>query len=292
MQSLTDTIRDHGGLAPTHQLLAAGFNKRVLSFAANHDIIIRVRQGWYCTPDVGTQLQRAIRVGGRLGCISGAALHGMWNPPDEHLHVSLQRNSCRLRTPGNMRRRLLHNAAGVTTHWNTASRSGSGLLLDPASCLSEVARCQPIDYAVAIANSALRPSVAGNAPLISRVEWTVLADTMSTRAQVLLLADGVCESGTESITWVRLAPHRLPIRRQVRIDGKRVDFLVGRRLVLEIDGAEYHIDPVRFERDRTRDAQLCALGFVVLRFSYNQVIYRWPEVERAVLAAVARCDHL
>ena len=67
--------------------------------------------------------------------------------------------------------------------------------------------------------------------------------------------------------------------------------MIGRRLVVEVDGAAYHIDPVRFEADRTRDAELCALNFIVLRFSYNQVIYRWSEVEGAVLAAVARGDH-
>ena len=66
---------------------------------------------------------------------------------------------------------------------------------------------------------------------------------------------------------------------------------VGGRLAC-ISGAAYHIDPVRFELDRTPDAELCVLNFIVLRFSYNQVIYRWSEVECAVLAAVARCDHL
>lgn len=292
MQSLTDTIRRHGGLAPTHQLYAAGFNKRVLSFAANHDIIVRVRQGWYCTPDVDPALQSAIRVGGRLGCISGAALHGFWNPPDEHLHVSLSHNSCRLRTPNSMKLRLRHSGARVTTHWNTDSRYGSSLLLDPISCLAEVAKCQPIDYAIAIANSALRPQATRSTPLLSRVEWESLANSIPRRAHLLHLADGVCESGTESIVWARFSRHKLPLQRQVWIDRKRVDFLVGRRLVIEVDGAAYHIDPVRFELDRTRDAELCALNFVVLRFSYNQVIYRWAEVESAVLAAVARCEHL
>lgn len=291
MHSLPDTIRSHGGLAATHQLYAAGFNKRVLSFAANHEIIVRVRQGWYCTPDVAPMLQSATRVGGRLGCISGAALHGMWSPPGEHLHVSVPGNSCRLRTPNNMKRRLRRNAADVTTHWNSALLSGSRLVLDPLACLREVIRCQPIEYAVAIANSALRSSVGGNRPLVSRLEWEALADSIPTQARFLYLADGVCESGTESVTWMRLSRHTLPIRRQVWIEKKRVDFVVGRRLVIEVDGAAYHLDPVRFEQDRTRDAELCALGFVVLRFSYNQVIYRWAEVEQAVLASVARGDH-
>jgi very-short-patch-repair endonuclease len=115
---------------------------------------------------------------------------------------------------------------------------------------------------------------------------------MPSRSRQLALADGVCESGTESIARFWLARYHLPLRPQVWIGEKRVDFLIGRRLVVEIDGAAYHIDPERFEADRTRDAELTALNYIVLRFSYNQVIYRWPEVEAAILAAVAHGDHL
>lgn len=291
MFSMTETIHSKGGLAATHELLAAGFGKRALASAVHRDIIIRVRQGWYCTPDVHPALQEAVRVGGRLGCISAGALHGMWTPPDEHLHVSLDHNDCRLRSPLDMRRRLPRGASNVTTHWNTRSRTGTRLLLDPISSLDEIARCQPVEYAVAMADSALRPIDRWTPPLISRHDWQTLIDGIPGRTRQLSLADGVCESGTESVTFVRLAAHRLPLQRQVWIDGRRVDFLVGRRLVIEVDGVAYHIDPVRFEADRTRDAELCALDYLVLRFSYNQVMYRWHEVQAAVLAAIARGDH-
>lgn len=290
MLSLDQTIRERGGLAATHELLSAGFNKKSLSAAANHGLIVRVRQGWYCTTDVHPTVQQGIRVGGRVGCISGAALYGMWQPPDEHLHVSIKHEQCRLRTPHSMKRRLSVYPARVTTHWTTKNRTGSRLVLDPISCLAEVVRCQPVEYAVAVANSGMRTD-SGRAPLLTLGEWERVAEGYPRRASTLRLADGVCESGTEVITWVRLARHHLPIRRQQWIDGKRVDFLVGRRLVVEIDGAAYHVDPVRFEADRSRDAELCAIGYIVLRFSYNQVIYRWPQVESAILAAVARGDH-
>jgi len=291
MRTLDETIRSLGGLAATHELLAAGFTKRGLSAAAHHGITLRVRQGWYCTPDLPVQLQRSARVGGRLGCISGGLIHGTWIPPGERLHVSIERNDCRLRTPGSMTRRLPRRPTEIVTHWSTKRLAGSRLALDPVSCLEEVARCQPPEYAVAIADSALRATEHRDA-LLSLDAWRDIADRVFTRAGALRLADGVCESGTESIVWVRLAPFRLPIERQVWIDGHRVDFLVGRRLVVEVDGAAYHTDPIRFEADRSRDAQLCAINYIVLRFSYNQVLYRWLEVEKAILAAVARGDHL
>ncbi|MEO6942435.1 MAG: DUF559 domain-containing protein [Terrimesophilobacter sp.] len=292
MYSLTEIIRSYGGLAATYELHAAGASKHSLTYAVNHDIIVRVRQGWYCTPDLHPLLQQGIRVGGRLGCVSGATLHGMWSPPRERLHVSLDHNDCRLRMPNDKRRRLPKSDPGVTTHWNTQPRSGSRVILDPISCLAEVVRCQPIEFAVAIADTALRPSHRLGYPLISRLQWQALIDSIPGRTRLLELADGVCESGTESIAWVRFTLLRIPLQRQVWIDGKRVDFVVGRRLVIEVDGAEYHIDPPRFEADRQRDAALCAINYLVLRFSYNQVIYRWHEVEAAVLAAVMRGDHL
>jgi very-short-patch-repair endonuclease len=82
-------------------------------------------------------------------------------------------------------------------------------------------------------------------------------------------------------------------RLQVRISGVgRVDMVIGDRLVLEIDGYAYHSDKERFEADRRRDARLSARGYRVLRFSYDQIFNHWSEVKSAILAAIARGDHL
>ena len=84
---------------------------------------------------------------------------------------------------------------------------------------------------------------------------------------------------------------RLRPIRQFRIAGVgRVDFVFGDRLVIEVDGREFHASPDQFESDRRRDAVLSALGYRVLRFSYRQVMDRWDEVELAVRAAIARGD--
>jgi len=86
--------------------------------------------------------------------------------------------------------------------------------------------------------------------------------------------------------------HRLPIRRQVRFAGLgRVDFLIGERLIIEVDGQEFHDRESSFEKDRKRDAVLSTLGYRVLRFSYWQVMGEWPLVVAAVMAAISRGDH-
>ena len=43
------------------------------------------------------------------------------------------------------------------------------------------------------------------------------------------------------------------------------------KLVVEIDGYEYHGDRGSFESDRARDAKLIAAGYVVIRFTATQL---------------------
>lgn len=46
------------------------------------------------------------------------------------------------------------------------------------------------------------------------------------------------------------------------------------RLAIECDGYAWHMDRASFERDRTRDAELMALGWRVLRFTWAQITFR------------------
>jgi very-short-patch-repair endonuclease len=110
--------------------------------------------------------------------------------------------------------------------------------------------------------------------------------------RLLAHADRRSESFAESVLRARLLRSGIPCRIQVVIGEDRVDFLLGERLVIEVDGKEFHTDERWFERDRSRDARLSVRGCRVLRFSYAQVVYRWPEVEAAIRAALWRGDHL
>lgn len=71
----------------------------------------------------------------------------------------------------------------------------------------------------------------------------------------------------------------------VVVAGFEVDFVWRScRLVVEIDGFEYHAGRAAFERDRSRDAALVAAGFRVMRFTWRQLTRR-PEF---VLVQLAR----
>ncbi len=55
--------------------------------------------------------------------------------------------------------------------------------------------------------------------------------------------------------------------------------------VIEIDGERFH-GPDRFQADRTRDQRLIALGYVVLRFTWDDIVHRPLEVLARIRATV------
>jgi len=273
-----------GGLVATHELHSAGYDRAAIAHAVRGRLLRRVRQGWYARPDLAPELARAARVGGVATCSTALRLHGVWVAADRGLHVAVPPTACQLRSPDDPRRRLRDGEAVV--HW-TLGAARSRLIHDPIAGLLDYAACAPAILTAASAESLLngRPDLAG--------DWSDVRALFPLRlAGVLALVDGTCESGGEFVFYARFGRARRILRRQVPIPGVgRVDFLLGERLVVEVDGFEYHADPIRFEADRRRDAALSARGYRVLRFSHHQVLDRWPEVEAAVWGALARGDH-
>lgn len=279
------TLRSHGGLVATHELYAAGVSRTGIRYALESRMLIRVRKGWYGHPDLPTPIIRAARVGGQLTCLSALATHRIWQYPCRELHVAVKGESSRLRRPASMLERLTPGDL-VRVHW----RLGDGetrLVLPIVDCLSDLLRCQSGEIAATAVDSAL------NRRLISPWDVDLLLAELSARRRAGLSFDGRCESGTETLVRIRMASLGIFLLPQVEVPGVgRVDFVAGDRLVIEVDGAEYHVDPVRFEADRRRDAELSRRGYRVLRFSYRMVMDDWALVEAAILASLIRGDHL
>lgn len=62
---------------------------------------------------------------------------------------------------------------------------------------------------------------------------------------------------------------------QKPIGRYRADFVANERLVIEIDGAAYHGSPEAQARDRQRDLDMHAMGYVVLRIP-AKMVFRTP----------------
>jgi very-short-patch-repair endonuclease len=280
---LDHILRTAGGAVATHELYSAGITRGQIAHELRARRLLRARTGWYVAPGIHPDLLRAVRVGGRLTCRSALSLAGVWVLRDGALHVVVDGNDCQLRSPHSSRRRLSPSDA-VVTHWRDSAQR-SRLVAEPVAALQDLCGCATPEHVAAAADSLLHANNRHRAA-IRALAARVPADY----GRALLAADGVCESGTETLFWLRMR-HRAP-RRQVHISGVGdVDFLFGDRLVIEVDGEEFHNNTPAFDNDRWRDAVLSALGHRVLRFSYRQVMDRWPEVEAAVLAALARGDH-
>lgn len=282
MERIGELVRSAGGLISTRALAGHGVGQSGIRTLMRTGALIRLRQGWYSTPGLAEPVRRAARVGGVVTCSRALDAFGIWSIDDGRLHVAVSAQASRLRSPYNARSRLsTGDRRGVRVHWLAVTPGAGAVVADPVSALTSLRSCASRELYLASLDSALHrhPSM-----------WDALARAGHPVGRGGV--DGICESGIETLFWLRMR-NVLSVARQVIIPGVgRVDFLIGQRLVVELDGRAFHDTASRFEEDRRRDARLSTLGYRVLRFSFRQVMDEWGTVEAAVLAAVARLDHL
>jgi len=76
------------------------------------------------------------------------------------------------------------------------------------------------------------------------------------------------------------------------VEGWTVDMLWrSERVIVELDGRDNHSSPGQLERDRRKDLQLRAAGYVVLRYTWAQIVFEAAAVLadlRAVLSSAAQ----
>lgn len=261
-----------GGVARPTRLIREGHSRHRIAQAVERRIVVRVRRDWIALPSADAHLVAAARTGVVLSCITAAGRRGLWvaDRPDRP-HVAY---------PG--RGRIDGPAAVV--HWQKAIVPRHPDLLEDhiENILLTVAACQPYEAARAIWDAALNKKLVDLTHL-RRLPWTGTARSLVDEATPW------ADSGLESFVIVRLRWMGLPILTQIWIAGHRVDFLIGERLVLQVDGG-HHVGAQRTE-DIRHDAELMLLGYHVVRVGYDQVVNRWPEVQEQIMHAVAQGLH-
>jgi len=285
---LTDDITTLGGLAATFELLARGWTKRQLAAAVHTGAIVRVRQGWYANQSTAGHHQRAVRVGGRLTCSSGAYALGLWLYPPPKLHVAVIRSTSRLRNPHDRTKRLTrHPDAHTIVHWTDRHATSNRYIASIRQILLDMVWCYSPEIVVAAVDAAL------HAGMIRLQDWLSDIDHLPSRLRKLLQrVDAASQSFLESIMRFRLGMLGIRARLQVHISGVgHVDLIIGTTLVIELDGWQFHKDRDQFEEDRRRDARLALMGYRVLRFTYRQLTRQWRVVRATVEGCMARGDH-
>lgn len=115
----------------------------------------------------------------------------------------------------------------------------------------------------------------------------------------------VCESPAETaflkamITAFNLKPENgflsgagVKLQMQVPVSRYRLDFLVDKVLVVEVDGAAYHSSPEAIERDTQRDDFLRGEGFEILRIPAKVTLQNPEEaIERVRLARMVASEN-
>jgi very-short-patch-repair endonuclease len=277
---LHDWLSARDGVARRDRILHAGFPVAVLRTFVRVGHARMIRRAWVALDVARADLVTAAEAGGRVSCVSLARARGWWMPDgvDANLHLHL--------LPGSGSARMPDDWPGVL-HWTKPIvPSGRELTATVEDALAQIAVCLPFDMALVLWESAARKeSLAGEA--LRSVRWT-----SAVARELAEAVTGLSDSGLETLVVVPLRRWGVRVRQQVVLAGRRVDVLVGDRLVLQIDGYEHHSSSAQRAKDIAHDAELRLRGYTVLRISYAQIVHDWPAVERRIRRALAAGLHL
>lgn len=226
-------------------------------------------------------LHQAVRIGGRLTCVSLLQMLSVFVFANDTLHVHIPRGMSRLRSAADAKRRLEPRARrSPRLHWLplVCTDELTDSCVGVVDALAHAVLCQPARHAIATLDSAL------NKGLIQLADIADVFSALPPRFTVLrALVDGRAQSGPE--TLVRLMARSLgcKVDLQVKFDGVGyVDLVLDGWLVVECDSKEFHASWEQQVKDRNRDLALAALGFVTLRLTAAQIMYRPDEVLAAL----------
>jgi very-short-patch-repair endonuclease len=280
-------LQRHGHLSRVSILRSLGHSRETIKKALESGAVVRVARDWIATSSASQIAIVAVAHGGKLTGATALASYGIWDAVDRRIHVALRPNShgtlVRMSAPIARFTAPRFPPHPPKIHWNREiahSENESPWRVSVVDALVVVESESPPDQFVACVDSAL------NRRQISRAALPSLFAALPQRARRLLaLVNGSAESGLESLARQRLAGVARIVETQVAIPGigigggnGRVDLLLDRWLVIELDGDQFH-DP---KLDRLRNAVLVRLGYRIHRFGYDQVIFDWAGVEATV----------
>lgn len=260
-------------------LRRAGMTLHRLRRALHCGELRRLRRSWYATPTADPTVAAAVAAGGVCTCVSALRLHGVWIPEG---HRTVHK---RIRPSGHNTLTPAQRAGFCRRYGRPLTEYGS--LDDVPTALAHALRCLDPEDTVVVLDSIQ------HLELMHHDEIEVLLRTAPPAVSGLLDLCAPAEAGTETMARLRLRGLGLTVRSQVRIPGLgRVDLLIGERLILEVDGQEYHHTTEQFHRDRERDLTAYRLGYLPMRMAYRQVVHGWDAAVESVLTVVERGEHL
>lgn len=259
------------GVYSTKELHQLGLTSWQIRHRVNTGLLIGLRHGWYATPTADDTVVAAVRAGGVLGCVSALRAHDLWVPPGYgKVHIRSTRHGAG---------RGVRECRGFGNHLPALTA------VDPIPvALLSAGRCMTPEHWIAACDSALN-----TAGLTVREMASELSTSSRKVASLLDKCDPRSQSGTESITRVRLRSAGFAVVVQPQIPGiGRADLRIG-RLILECDSITHHTSLDNYHNDRRRDRRALVDGWLTMRITYDDVLYGWDGV-LADIRAITRSD--
>ncbi len=279
---VVDVVTRLGGVADARRLVAVTSRRRVAT-AVRDGVIVRDARGRYALPTADEARRAASRLTGVITGLSAAATFG-WELKAQPVRPVV--------TVPAKRRVGPDRRQGVDLGWRDINPYDvwDGVLL-PGPTVIDCARTRPFDEALTVADSAVRHGDVNPSGLVSLarlVPTTGRTQSLRVAQEASALAANPFESVLRAIA---LGVPGLDMRPQVTIDEDgfvgRPDLVdVGRRVVAEADSFEFHGRRRALKRDCERYNALVLRGWVVLRFSWEHVMFS-PDYVRECLALVA-----
>ena len=281
--TVVDVLTRTGGVADARTLVACTSRYQVAA-ALRRGEIIRVSRGRYALPTADEARRAAHRLSAVVTGSSAAAAHG-WamkgQPAQPHVTVPAKR------------RVDPERRAGIDLHWRDIPAADvlRGVLL-PWPTVIDCAKTLPFDEALAIADTALRERAITSEHLIRLAEEVVTRG----RARCMRVAREATPKSAnpfESVLRaIALDVKGLDMRPQVVISEGgwtgRPDLVdVGRRLVVEAESFEFHGQRRALRRDCERYTALVLLGWRVIRFAWEHVMFAPAYVAECLRLLVA-----
>ena len=266
--------RQHGVVA-RWQLLEAGLSARQIQHRIESRRLTPVHRGVYTIGPVVGELHRemaAVLLCGPRSFVSHWTASAYWRllpgPTTGPVAISTLRD-VRPGDPGVRVHRVSRlDVDEVTSRAGLPLTTPARTLLDLAGCVGPV----PLERALA---RALRKELVGTED-VQRLLDRYRRRPGRRRLRALLDADASprftrSEAERAFLELVRSGDLRPP-ETNVIVHGHEVDCLWrAERLIVEVDGRQYHSDPRSFELDRRRDAVLIAAGYRVMRVTWSQI---------------------
>jgi very-short-patch-repair endonuclease len=279
---LGEVMARHGGVSHRAALIRATSRAEVDRALADGSVV-RAGHGRYVLPDVDAAARTAHSMNGVL-CLTSAPLHHGWEvkavPEKPHVLVPRKRNvPQRFRRAVQLHRRdlLIDDIAG-------------GIATSRELTLEQCLRLLPYDEALVIADSALRH---GEQATLARAAGLVRGRGQQQALRVAREARAESANAFESAT--RAICHRvrgLAVEPQVVISDAfvwaRPDLVdLDLELAIECESYEWHGDRAGFRKDIRRYSLLTASGWMILRFTWEDVMFRSDWVRTVLTRAVA-----